>query len=111
MNFSNRGTQKKQKKLRSTSTKLYSKTKVWMLRLSILSVIGIIVIVGYAGYGLINGVLKNTPSIDANHIEPEHFASTIYDNKGKEVYQLVTATYDGVIATTEIIRKKDRSSN
>lgn len=33
------------------------------------------------------------------------------DCRYKEVYQLVTATYDGVIAATEIIRKKDRSSN
>lgn len=33
------------------------------------------------------------------------------DCRYKEVYQLVTATYDGVIAATEIIRKKDTSSN
>ena len=103
MNYSNRGTQKKQKQLRSTSTKLYSKTKVWLLRLSILGVIGIIVIGGYAGYGLINGVLKNTPTIDANHIEPEHFASTIYDNKGKEVYQLVGSNANRISVSLEQI--------
>lgn len=89
MNYSNRGTLKKQKKLRSTPTKVYSKIKVWLLRLSILGIISAVFVGGYAGYGLIDGVLKNTPAIDANQIEPEHFASTIYDNKGKEVYQLV----------------------
>lgn len=106
MNYSNRGTQKKQKKLRSTSTKFYSKAKVWLLRLSILSVIGMIIIVGYAGYGLINGVLKNTPTIDANRIEPEHFASTIYDNKGQEVYQLVGSNANRISVPLEQIPKQ-----
>ena len=89
MNYSKRGTQRKQKELRSISTKIYSKLKIWSLRIGIASIIGCTVISGYAGLGLLNGILDNTPSIDENHIEPENFASTIYDNEGNEVYKLV----------------------
>ena len=89
MNYSKRGTQRKQKELRSISTKIYSKLKIWSLRIGIASIIGCTVISGYAGLGLLNGILDNAPSIDENHIEPENFASTIYDNEGNEVYKLV----------------------
>lgn len=89
MNYSKRNTQKKQKQLRYASPKLRSKFNVWMLRIVIIGMLAITIIAGYGGYGLVLGVIDNTPEIDFGNIEPEAFASTVYDNKGKEVYKLV----------------------
>lgn len=89
MNYSKRNIQKKQKQLRLAYPKLRSKLNVWMLRIVIIGVFASTIIAGYGGYGLVLGVIDNTPEIDFNNIEPETFASTIYDNKGKEVYKLV----------------------
>lgn len=89
MNYSKRSIQLKQKSLRSSSAKIQSKLKVWLLRISLVCLFSIIIIGGYSLWGLFNGILDNSPSIDFNNIEPENFASTIYDNKGKEVYKLV----------------------
>lgn len=89
MNYSKRNTQKKQKKLRTPLPKLRSKVYVWFLRISIISILAALIIASYGGYGLVLGVIDNAPEINFNNIEPETFASTIYDNKGKEVYKLV----------------------
>lgn len=89
MNYSKKNTQKKQKQLRSASPKLRSKFNVWMLRIVIIGTLAIAIIAGYGGYGLVLGIIDNTPEIDFDNIEPEAFASTVYDNKGKEIYKLV----------------------
>lgn len=89
MNFSRKETKRKQRALRSTSTKVYSKLKFWTLRLCIVALVAGIIMSGYAAWGLFTGIIDNAPSLDTNNIEPETFASTIYDNKGKKVCQLV----------------------
>lgn len=89
MNFSKKETKRKQRALRSTSTKIYSKLKFWTLRLFVVALITGIVMSGYAAWGLFTGIIDNSPSLDTNNIEPEAFASTIYDNNGKKVCQLV----------------------
>lgn len=89
MNFSRKETKRKQRALRSTSTKIYSKFKFWTLRLCVVALIAGIIMSGYAAWGLFTGIIDNAPSLDTNNIEPETFASTIYDNNGKKVCQLV----------------------
>ena len=89
MNFSRKETKRKQRALRSTSTKIYSKLKFWTLRLCVVALITGIVVSGNAAWGLFTGIIDNAPSLDTNNIEPEAFASTIYDNDGKKICQLV----------------------
>lgn len=89
MNFSRKETKRKQRALRSTSTKIYSKLKFWTLRLCVVALITGIVVLGNAAWGLFTGIIDNAPSLDTNNIEPEAFASTIYDNDGKKICQLV----------------------
>ncbi len=89
MNFSRKETKRKQRALRSTSTKIYSKLKFWTLRLCVVVLVAGIAISGYAAWGLFTGIIDNAPSLDTNNIEPETFASTIYDNDGKKICQLV----------------------
>lgn len=89
MNFSRKETKRKQRALRSTSTKIYSKLKFWTLRLCVIGLITGIIMSGYAAWGLFTGIIDNAPSLDTTNIEPETFASTIYDNKEKKICQLV----------------------
>lgn len=89
MNFSKKETKRKQQSLRSTSTKLYSKLKFWTLRLCVVALITGIIVSVYAAWGLFAGIIDNAPSLDTNNIKPEAFASTIYDNNGKKIGQLV----------------------
>ena len=101
MNFSKRATHKKQKNLRSSSVKLYSKFKFWTLRICIVSVIGIFIIGIYAGWGLLKGILDNSPSVDRTQIQPVNFASTIYDGEGNEVYKLVGSDANRISVSLE----------
>lgn len=105
MNYSKRSTQKKQKQLRMAYPKLRSKLNVWVLRIVIISVLAGTIIGGYGAYGLVLGVIDNTPEIDLNNIEPEAFASTIYDNKGKEVYKLVGSNANRISVSLSKIPK------
>ena len=103
MNFSKRNTQKKQQELRSSSIKFYSKLKFWLLRLCVVSLIGIFFISCNTMKGLLQGIIDTCPSLDETSIEPENFVSTIYDNKGNEVYQLVGSDANRISVSLEQI--------
>lgn len=105
MNYSVRGTKHKQEQLRSRSVKIYSKIKFWLFRLVIVAIVGGSVVGCYGAYGLVNGIIKNAPDIDANHIEPETFASTIYDQNGKKIYQLVGSNANRISVSLDKIPK------
>lgn len=89
MNFSNHELVKKQKKLRSSSTKIYSSCKLIFLRLGVIALICAIATAGYGAYGLVSGIIDNCPEIDETTISPEKFSTTIYDNQKKEIGKLV----------------------
>ena len=103
MNFSKREIQKKQQKLRSSSTKIYSKLKFWLFRICVFSFIGIFLISCSALKGLLQGILDSCPSLDHTSIEPENFVSTIYDNNGKEIYQLIGSNANRIFVSFDQI--------
>lgn len=99
MNFSRNEVRRKQKSLRSTTTKIYSKLKFWSLRLFVAALIIGSVVLYKGATGLFSGIIDNAPSLDTNHIEPEQFASTLYDNQEQEICQLVGSNANRISVT------------
>lgn len=89
MNYSKNEVKKRQRRLRSTSMKIYSKLKFWTLRLFVITLVTVVLAGGYAGWGLLNGILDTCPEIHSEDIQPEKFASTLYDNQNKKIGKLI----------------------
>lgn len=85
MNFNQRGTCKKQNLIQSTSRKLITKTEVSIFRIIIAGIIIIIIMLLFAGYGFVKGIIDKAPSIEEINVQPSTFSTTIYDNNGNEI--------------------------
>lgn len=103
MNFSKKGTIKKQQQLHSVSQKLFTKLQVGAFRILLIAFVMIIMVSGYAGVGLIRGIIANSPNINSKNIEPEYFSTTVYNEKGKEIYQLVGSDANRIFVSSEEI--------
>lgn len=89
MNFSKKGTAKKQKQLKSTSKRLLTKMGVSFFRTLLIFFVVIAIVGVFSGVGIIKGIIDNAPSIDYINVAPSGFSTTIYDQKGKEIDKLV----------------------
>ena len=91
MNYSQKGTQRKAKDLKSTKKRLVSKTGVSIFRILIVSLVALVIIGGFAGYGFIKGVIDSAPDINDISINPTGFSTTVYDSDNNEIEKLVGA--------------------
>ncbi|HEX3075462.1 MAG TPA: transglycosylase domain-containing protein [Lachnospiraceae bacterium] len=89
MDFSKRGTIKKQRQIRSTSTKLTKKLIVSLFRTGLVCLVAISIIGTFTGFGVLKGMVDNAPSIDAIDVAPTGFSTIIYDKDSNEVQRLI----------------------
>ncbi len=89
MNYSQKGTANKQKLLTSRRRKLMSKLGVAFFRTIFLCFLVCIIVGGFAGFGVIKGLIDNAPSIDSIDVAPSGFATTLYYSNGKESQKLI----------------------
>lgn len=101
MNYGKHETQRRLKSLHSKSAKYTSKLffnifKAFFVLFLFLAVVGASI-----GFGMIKGIIDNAPSVDIHNIQPDRFATTVYDAEGNLTETLVTsgsnreaATYD-----------------
>ncbi|BBF41334.1 multimodular transpeptidase-transglycosylase [Lachnospiraceae bacterium KM106-2] len=89
MNFSKNEIAKKQRSIRSSSTRMKKKAQINGFRLFLVCVL-IVISVGIAsGYGVIKGLIDTAPNIDSIDVVPTGYATFIYDNEGKVTQRLV----------------------
>lgn len=103
MNFSKKGTINKQKHIRSTPHKLMKKANVTFFRAFLVCIIIIVVVGSISMFGLIKGLIDNAPSIDSIEVAPTGFITTIYDQDGEEVQNLVGADANRIYVTIDKI--------
>lgn len=106
MNYSKKGTIKKQKQLKSTSKKLAVKAGVSFFRTFLVCLVMIAIIGAFAGFGVLKGIIDNAPSIDTLDVAPSGFSTSIYDSKGKEIQKLVGSDANRVYVTIDKIPKE-----
>ena len=91
MNYSKRGIRNKQKELNAFDSKIGRKIGILILKLFLGAVV-LLVVCGIAGgLGLFKSVLANTPTIYISDIVATGQATIVYDAKGNEIDQYVSA--------------------
>lgn len=103
MNFSKTGTVSKQKQIRSTSRKLHTKVNVSLFRIFLISMLVIVIVGGFAGYGILRGIIDSAPAIDSINVAPTGFSTTIYDQDGNELTKLVGSDANRIYAALDQI--------
>ncbi len=89
MDFSKRGTIEKQHKIQSVSTKLAKKTNVILYRVFLVAIV-LLMLVGASGvYGMVSGLIDNAPDINNINVQPDGYATYVYNTDGKIIQKLV----------------------
>ena len=89
MKFGMRQVTKKRLALNSTSKKLTTKSLVWVIKGFLLIVMISCVTLGFAGFGMIKGIIDTAPEVDNISIAPSGYYTVVYDNRGKQVTKLL----------------------
>lgn len=103
MDFSKKGTVKKQQSIKSTSRKLTSKLGVNAFRIFLLGMVSLVVIGSFAGFGVLKGLADSAPDIDQINVVPTGFTTNIYDRDGNLIQSLVGAESNRVYVEIENI--------
>lgn len=91
MNYGKQATEKRIRSVNSKARKYTSKVfLVFLKSVFVLCLFGCIVAASI-GYGMIKGIIDNTPDVDISTIVPNEYASTVYDSAGNATETLVTA--------------------
>ncbi|MDO5521180.1 MAG: transglycosylase domain-containing protein [bacterium] len=89
MNFSKRGTIEKQRKIQSSSTKLAKKTNIIIYRLFLVAIILCMLVGSSALYGIVSGLIDNAPDINNINVQPDGYATYVYNTDNKMIQKLV----------------------
>lgn len=101
MNYGTYEARQKLKSLNSKKAKYTSRLFFTVFRAVFVLLLFCVVTGAGIGLGMVSGVIDNAPSVDILNIQPDRFATTIYDSQGNLTDTLVTsgsnreaATYD-----------------
>ncbi len=88
MNYNKNEAIKKQKHLVSKASKNAQKVKVSLFKAFLVCIVAFFAIGAGAGFGMMNGILDNAPSIDDINVVPEGFQTSIYNQDGELITTL-----------------------
>lgn len=91
MNFGKEGTRKRCKELTSPKGKIGRKFTTIFYELLLIVAFAFVICIGCAGYGMYNGILDSSPSIEDIDASPTGYLSTILDSKGNTTATLVAS--------------------
>ncbi|MFW5629234.1 MAG: glycosyl transferase, partial [Acetivibrio ethanolgignens] len=103
MNYSQKGTANKQRALTSRRRRMISKVNVAFFRTLFLCFLVCVIVGGFAGFGVIKGLIDNAPSIDSIDVAPSGCATTLYYSNGKESQKLIGSGANRVYVTLDQI--------
>lgn len=96
MNFSKEGVIKRQNKLISKTQRYHRRFFIDVFKLVLAVFVLIILICAGAGFGMMKGILDNSPDISSISIKPKGFKTVIYDQNGNERNTLSTVNSNRV---------------
>lgn len=91
MKYGTKDTEKHLKSLNSKSAKYASKLRFNVVKALFVLFLFLTVVGGSVGLGMIKGIIDNAPSVDLLNIQPNRFATTVYDIEGNLTDTLVTS--------------------
>lgn len=110
MNYSKSSVIRKQRKLRSTSDKLKTKTKISFFRIMLLTFAALLTIGICAFFGIYKAVIDKAPDIETIDISPQGYSTTIYDCNGIVTQKLVGSDANRIYKSLDEIPKIVRNA-
>lgn len=90
MNFSKQSVIKRQNKLTSKTQRYHRRFFIEIFKIILALVVLVILVCAGAGFGMMKGILDNSPDISSISIKPKGFKTVIYDQNGNERNTLST---------------------
>ena len=90
MNFSKENVKKKQKKLSAKTQRVERSLFIWIFKAVLVAFIFVVLVMAGAGFGMMKGILDDSPDISNISIKPKGFKTVIYDQDGNEKNTLST---------------------
>lgn len=91
MNYGKIQTERKIRSANSKAKKYASKLFLGFFKACFVMCIFAVVVIGSIGFGMMKGIIDNSPDVDVESIVPIGYATTVYDSKGNVTDTLVTA--------------------
>lgn len=110
MDFSRKGTIKKQQQIKSTSRKVASKAGVSLFRMLLVGIVFLAIVGSFAGFGILKGLADSAPDIDQINVEPNGFTTNIYDKDGNLIQSLAGAESNRVYVRIDEIPEVVRNA-
>lgn len=101
MNYGKNGISAKQKKITSVSSKLSTKLGITIIKVFLVVMLVSVTFVGFAGLGMIKGIIDNAPDISTIDLTPEGYATKFYNTDGEEIASLVQSGSNRISASLE----------
>lgn len=101
MNYGKNGILAKQKKITSVSSKLSTKLGITIIKVLLVVMLIGVTFVGFAGLGMIKGIVDNAPDISSIDLTPEGYATKFYNTDGEEIASLVQSGSNRISASLE----------
>ncbi|MBS6646770.1 MAG: transglycosylase domain-containing protein [Clostridiaceae bacterium] len=101
MNYGKLQTERKIRSANSKTKKYASKLFLGFFKACLVMCIFAVVVAGSVGFGMMKGIIDNSPDVDVESIVPIGYATTVYDSKGNVTDTLVTAGSNRQEATYE----------
>ena len=96
MNFSKDNVKKKQKKLSAKTQRLERGVFIFIFKIALVAFIFLVLVMAGAGFGMMKGILDDSPDISNISIKPKGFKTVIYDQDGNERNTLSTVNSNRV---------------
>lgn len=103
MNFSRKGTEQKQKYIKSKKRKMAAKASFLCFKTFLVCILLFCLVGAFGAYGMVKGIIDNAPDIDSIDVAPNGFITTLYDSSGKEMQTLVGSDANRIYVTGDEI--------
>lgn len=105
MNYSKKNVSKTRKELSSSSKKVKKKAASTVARVVFITFITLIVLIGGLGFGVIKGIIDDSPDISNVNIVPTGYATFVYDSDGVQIQKLTAPSANRTSVSLEKIPK------
>ncbi len=106
MVFNKYSVMKKQRQLVSTSQRMERRVLITIFKLVLVAFVLLVVVLCGAGFGMIKGILDDSPDVSTINIKPKGFQSQILDKDGNLEMELSMANYNRIYIYYEDIPKQ-----
>ena len=96
MNFSKENVKKKQKKISAKSQRLERRALIALFKVLLVAFVFVVLVMAGAGFGMMKGILDDSPDISSISIKPKGFKTVIYDQDNNERNTLSTVNSNRV---------------